>query len=53
MSDDPAVRGAVSVELICPECGNLIEVKDPTALVRSLHLVNVCKATAEIVGGRE
>lgn len=42
MSDpepQPEPRG---LTVLCPECGQLIEVHDPEALIRTLHLVNEC-----------
>jgi hypothetical protein len=30
------------VQVLCPECGQIIEIEDPAALVRALHLVNEC-----------
>lgn len=30
------------VTAMCPECGELITVKDPAALIRALHLINSC-----------
>lgn len=30
------------VELICVECGELVQVKDPAQLIRALHLLNEC-----------
>jgi hypothetical protein len=31
-----------ALTVLCPECGEVIEVKDPAALVRALHLLNEC-----------
>lgn len=36
MSSDP-------LTVLCPECGELMEVKDPAALIQALHLANACE----------
>jgi hypothetical protein len=30
------------ITVMCPECRELIEVKDPEGLIRALHLQNEC-----------
>ena len=30
------------LRVLCPECGDIIEVQDPEGLVRALHLTNAC-----------
>jgi hypothetical protein len=44
----PPVGGPIAT--ICPECGELIEVKDPAALIRALHMVNACALRALMTG---
>jgi hypothetical protein len=34
------------VTVLCPECGEVVEVKDPAALIRALHLMNACTVRA-------
>jgi hypothetical protein len=49
MNEDPPVEKAVEpVILICAECGETIECRDPGAILRALHLANVCPATEAI-----
>lgn len=31
-----------AITVLCAECGELVEVKDPAALIRALHLANAC-----------
>lgn len=47
------VRPVGSLTVICPECGEVIEVKDPGALVRALHLVNECSLRSLLAAPRE
>jgi hypothetical protein len=42
MSDPQPQPQPQPVTVLCSECGTLIEVKDPQALVRTLHLMNEC-----------
>lgn len=37
------------ITVLCPECGELIEVKDAAALIRTLHLQNACPSMDQIV----
>lgn len=30
------------VTVLCPECGELIEIKDVAALIKTLHQMNIC-----------
>ena len=30
------------LRVLCPECGDIIEIQDPANLVRALHLLNAC-----------
>lgn len=45
-ADPGRVRSGEPLTVICPECGDVIEVKDPGALVRALHLLNACTLRA-------
>jgi hypothetical protein len=36
--------------VLCEECGELIEVKDPTALIRYLHMQNACTPMQSVLG---
>lgn len=36
--------------ILCAECGELIEVRDPAALIHALHLQNDCAAIALLQG---
>jgi hypothetical protein len=40
------------MELVCPECGELISVSDVAALIRGLHQQNNCPALAAIFAER-
>lgn len=40
----PVPVQAHGVTVLCPECGSIVEVKDPAALIRTLHLMNECPA---------
>lgn len=53
--EEPAATAAptATTTLLCVECGELIEVADPAAIMRALHLMNACGATAPILGSRE
>ena len=31
-----------AVQIACPQCGELVEVADPTALILALHMQNDC-----------
>jgi hypothetical protein len=45
-----------AVQVACPQCGELVEVKDPTALVLALHMQNACTVAELLVhhdGGTE
>ena len=42
-------RHELGVTILCTECGELIEVRDVAALVRTLHLENVCEAMALVL----
>jgi len=44
-------RSIPALALVCVECDEIIEVKDPIALIRSLHLQNACPSTRSVVGG--
>lgn len=37
---------AQRVTILCVECGELIEVKDPAALIHALHLLNECSVSS-------
>lgn len=52
MDEEPQAAKTVTT-IMCPECGQVIEVADPSALIRALHLVNACPATSQVVGVRE
>lgn len=43
---------AEKLTLVCPECGELMEVSDPRAVLLSEHLANFCPSTAGIVHER-
>lgn len=30
------------IRILCPECGDIVTVEDPSGLVRALHLLNEC-----------
>ena len=50
MADDPEVLPeANSVTIVCPECGELIRIRDVHAYVLSQHL-NVCAEMALLNG---
>ena len=36
--------------VLCPECGELMEIRDPRALILTLHLRNECTQTASLFG---
>lgn len=36
--------------VLCPECGELMEIHDPRALILTLHLRNECTQTASLFG---
>jgi len=43
MPSHPAVLGErIPITDLCPECGELIEVKDARAIIHALHLTNEC-----------
>jgi hypothetical protein len=45
-----------TVQVACPQCGEMVEVPDPTALVLALHQQNVCIVSPLLVhhdGGTE
>jgi hypothetical protein len=49
MSEDaPIVQAVEPVTLICPECGEAFEFRDPAAILRALHLANACPGTEAI-----
>ena len=31
------------ITVLCPQCGEMVEVKDPQALIMALHLANDCE----------
>ena len=37
------------ITVICPECGEIIEVNDPQALLLSLHQTATCEALASLM----
>jgi hypothetical protein len=37
------------VQVACPQCGELVEVPDPTALVLALHQQNDCTVSTLLV----
>jgi hypothetical protein len=40
----PEVRSRPEpVTVMCPECGELVEVRDVPGLIRALHLTNECE----------
>ena len=41
----PVHEWSPAVEIVCPECGELVSVKDPAALIRALHLANDCSVS--------
>jgi len=38
---------------MCPECGDIIELRDPGAFILSVHQQNACEVTRSVVGGGE
>lgn len=34
--------GSTQVRILCPECGDIVEVQDVAEIVRALHLTNEC-----------
>lgn len=46
----PATTNA-PITFVCSECGEIIEIRDPIALIRSIHLQNACEVTRPVVGG--
>jgi predicted RNA-binding Zn-ribbon protein involved in translation (DUF1610 family) len=38
-----------AVTVACPQCGELVEVKDPTALILGLHMHNDCNVSGLLV----
>lgn len=45
-----------AVQIACPQCGNVVEVPDPTALILALHQQNECDVSGLLVhhdGGGE
>ena len=51
--DATADPNPIAVFLICTCCGTPIEVNDVAALVRSLHLQNVCPAMEGVLFRKE
>jgi hypothetical protein len=39
-----------TTRVLCEECGQLVEVHDPIALIRSLHLANACIPMQQVLG---
>lgn len=48
---DPAYRTSeTGITIICPECGDLLEVHDPRSLILTLHQRNECPQTSGLFG---
>jgi len=48
---EPDVATPQAVTVLCPECGEVIEIADPAVLIRTLHQMNAC--TVRTLLGRE
>lgn len=42
MADPDPDTALAGIVILCPECGDAVEVKDPIALIRALHIANEC-----------
>ena len=49
--EDPVERESTHAWLVCPECGDIIDIKEVETLLLSIHQQNACPATRVIVGG--
>lgn len=49
MSDPKPQPSPAPVVDLCPECGELTEVKDPAALIHALHLARECTAVSSLI----
>ena len=46
------LSGETAATVLCPECGELIEVKDVRAIIMTLHLQNNCPVMEVVFGER-